>query len=130
MVRPTNEDLKKKLIAFKILEEIYEFSISFIEKDFKITKDELTYKGDFVELKRDGDTFDEEIIEPGQVVLTKSKGKINISSEGIPIEDFDVSMLREKEIKPNSLIIDSSPSISFIIPPFGNIYKNISFFDF
>lgn len=129
-VRSANADLNDKAIALSIAEEEYEFSISFKEKDFQITKDKLTYKGDFVELTTGDNGLNEEKIEPGTVTITKSKDKISIQSEDIPIKDYDVSLFREKEIKTNALLLEQASILTFIFPPLGNLFGNISFYDF
>lgn len=129
-VRSKKDDLKNKAVALRVSEEVYEFTILFRKKEFQIIKDELTFKGDFVELTADEDELNEEKIMSGKVKLTKIDKEISIESEEIPIEDYDVSMFREKEIKENTLILENSSLLSFIFPPVGSLFENISFYDF
>ncbi len=131
IIDTNKEDLKNKLVALRIDEQIYEFSISISKEDkYNIINDILTFKGDFVELDRDDHgKIEEKIIEPGTVVITKVKDKIAINSEEIPIED-DVSLFREKELKIDGLLLENKSVLNFIIPPFGENFEKMSFYDF
>lgn len=127
---------KDTFVAFKSLEEIYEFSLIGDEKNgFKITKDILTLNGEFIEFKTvQDDEFrgfeEDEVINKGKVIFSKENKKISREVLGIEAKEDDFSLFMGFKIKADTLLLENSEFLR-IVPSFGaNIFEKISVYDF
>ena len=126
---------KKGLIGIKIYETAYEFALKFNKRGsgFKIAKDNLNYKCEFVKLKREKKEIKErEKIGQGQISLSRDKGgkiKISLPKEA-PIKEEDIypPFLREEKLSPTTLLFQRS---FFFMPPlYSELFGDISIYDF
>lgn len=137
-VKTHNRNSENKLTALKVINEIYEFSLKYDKKNrFEILNDKLSLEGDFVELeftfnKDDNiENIKEKKINPGKIFYSKVGNKIDRYVEGFdePISD-EIALLMEKEIKPNTILLENSENLR-IIPRFGTeLFEKISIYDF
>jgi predicted ATPase len=123
------------LIGIESYETIYEFALGFKKKGtgFKIIKEELTQKCNFVKLKRRGKRKIEENekLGQGEIIFSRVNGKLKIDlhkPEKIPINIDEIypPFLRKKKFSSNTLLIKQL----FFFPPLEEIFSNISVYDF
>lgn len=127
---------KNGLIDIESYETIYEFALGFKKKGagFKITKDELTQKCNFIRLKGRGRTKieEKEKLRQGEIIFSRANGKLKIGlhkPEEIPINIDDIypRFLRKEKFSPKTLLIKTP---LFFMPPLEEIFNNISVYDF
>ena len=128
--------LRKKKIGIKTYETIYKFAMKFKKKGlgFEIIEDKLIHKCDFIRLERKKGKIDEkEKLGQGEITLSKVNGKIKVAfrkPSEIPMEENDIipSFLREEKLPPKALLLH--PPFSFFPIPWGDIFSEISIYDF
>jgi predicted ATPase len=132
-----SEITKKKRIKLKPHEINYEFALDFVnERDFKISKDNLTASYEIFEIgDQNKDTSQENLkyLGEGVITLSNSEGKIKTdldSPEKVPIKKDDIfpPYLSEINVSPKTLLLET-PFFSSV-PPFENPLEDISIYDF
>jgi predicted ATPase len=127
--------IENDIIDIESYETIYEFALGFKKRGavFKITKDELTQKCNFIRLKGRGrkKIEEKEKLGQGEIIFSRTNGKLKIDlhkPEEIPmkIDDIYPPFLRKKKFSPNTLLIKQL----FFFPPLEEIFSNISVYDF
>lgn len=127
------------LIEIESYETVFEFALRFKKRGvgFKITKDELTQKCNFVTLKKKGrrkieEIEEKEILGQGEIIFSRANKKLKIDlhkPEEIPINMDKIypRFLRKEKFLLNTLLIKTP---LFFLPPLEEIFSNISVYDF
>src|SRR3989304_860445 len=127
---------EKEQIGIKTYETIYKFAMKFNKKGlgFEIIEDKLIRKCDFIRIERKkGKIEEKEKLGQGEIILSKVNGKIKVAfrkPSEIPMEENDIipSFLREEKLPPKALLLH--PPFSFFPIPWGDIFSEISIYDF
>lgn len=125
------------LIEIESYETIYEFALGFKKKGtgFKITKEELTQKCNFVRLKPGGKRKIEkkEKLGQGEIIFSRVNGKLKTDLPkteeiSLNIDNIYPPFFRKEKVLPNTLFVKSP---FFYMPPIiEEIFSHISVYDF
>jgi len=126
---------RKPLIGLSTYEMMYEFSLQFKEKGlgYSVEKDKLSYKCNFIKLESKNNKIKEkETIGNGEVIISNTKGKVKIhlqKPKEVQLKEDDIypAFFKEKEMISNNLLLETP---YFYMPPLGEIFSNISVYDF
>ncbi|MGQ4915404.1 MAG: AAA family ATPase [Candidatus Asgardarchaeia archaeon] len=137
LVLPLKKSLNKEdLIAIKTYEATYEFALRFNKRGsgFRIVKDKLTQKCEFIELKQ---KKEKEVLGDGEISIFRKNGKVDLdfkASESVPLKKEDISSLLispflqgEKSLPDHTLLLE----IPYIfIHELKETFSNIAIYDF
>lgn len=127
---------KENFIGIKTYRTNYDFTLKFKKRGFgfEIAKDNLFLKFKFIRLERQNKEIKEkEEIGQGEIILSvnhNKKLKIDFHKPAeipITIDDIYPTFLREIELKPNKLLLETS---FFSFPLIDVIFNDISIYDF
>ncbi len=125
---------KTKEVGIKIHEASYEFVLKFKKRGvgYKIAKDELTLKCNFVRLgKHKGRIVEKEDFGGGEIIVSRTNGKVKVElnkpkAVSIGKDEIYPPFLQELRIPQNTLLLQTS---FFFMPPLEEILSNISIYD-
>jgi len=126
---------KTGYIGIKSYEVIYEFSLRFNKRGsgFRIVKDELSQKCKFLKLERKGKKIEKkETFGDGEILISRINGRVKIDlniSPKVPLKKEDIfpPFLREVKLSKHTLFLETP---YFLMPPFEDIFNEISIYDF